>query len=52
MGTIFKIIIIGGIVWGYFACVQGLSNKALEEINNMKQYYSVDSIQTRIADTK
>ncbi len=50
MGTIVKIIIIGGLVWGYFACVQGLSNKALAEINYIKQSYDIENIQKNLAD--
>lgn len=51
MGTILKIIIIGGLAWGYFACVQGLSNKALAELNDIKQIYNVDSIEARLTDS-
>ena len=50
MGTILKIIIIGGLAWGYFACVQGLSNKALAELNGIRQMYSVENIQASLAE--
>lgn len=50
MGTIVKIIIISGLVWGYFACVQGLSNKALAELNSIKQVYDLDNIQARLTE--
>lgn len=51
MGTILKIIIIGGLATAYFTCLQGLSNKALAELNNIKQLYSVDNIQARVTDS-
>ena len=50
MGTIVKIIIIGSLLWGYFACVQGLSNKALAELNNIKQSYDIENIQWNLAE--
>lgn len=50
MGTILKIIIIGGLAWGYFACVHGLSNKALAELNGIRQMYSVENIQASLAE--
>ena len=52
MGTILKIIIIGGLAWGYFACVQGLSNKALAELNGIRQMYSVENIQASLAEKR
>lgn len=51
MGTIFKVMIIGGLAWGYFACVQGLSNKALTELNGIKQMYNFENIQAIATDS-
>jgi hypothetical protein len=52
MGTILKVIILSGLVWGYFVCLQSLSNKALTQLNEISKMYSVENIQTRLIDVK